>query len=238
MNEVVKLMEPFIGIYDDKDKFYEYEDIRVPRVTQILSRCIHEDSFLYWANSLGFKHLSYNKTMNFYAEIGTHCHNNIDEFLTDNDHIVDHNIPIESKTAYYGFLKWYNDIHSNAKVDVLMHEKTLVCKYFGGTLDGLYKINGKIYLVDYKTSNHISMKHALQLSAYRYMLRTLLGLEIDGCIVLQLSKNEVAYNEYVLNFDNEYQVDFANKCEQCFLSLVYAYYNLYNVEQAYSNLKW
>ena len=238
MNDITTYIDQFVGSYNDKSKYYEYEDIKVPRVTQIISRCIHDDSFLFWANSLGFKHLSYNKTINFAAEIGTHCHSNIDSFIEDNEHIVEVNIPVESKLAYSSFLKWWNDIHSNAKVDVLMHEKTLVCKYFGGTLDGFYKINGKKYLVDYKTSNHVSFRYVLQLAAYRYMLRTELGLDMDGAIILQLSKNEIAYNEYVINFDQPSHLEYMDLCEQCFLSMVYTYYNLFAVEQKYKYLGW
>lgn len=147
-------------------------------------------------------------------------------------------MPYQSYNAYQSFLKWFTMICNIAIVRVIFHEKTLTCKYFGGTLDGLYEINGKIYLVDYKTSNHITFKYCLQLAAYRYMLRTELGIEIDGCIILQLAKDSVSYNEFVLNFDNPNHLKYMNDCEMAFLAIVFAYYNITKVEEGYKTLNW
>lgn len=237
MNEMVKLLDN-TPLLNDVESNYEYNGKIVPRVTKILSKCIHSDSLMYWANSLGFKHQSYKKTLEIAADIGTHCHNNIDMYLSDNNHTIDGSIPYQSLNAYNSFLKWFNDVNSLADIEVIFHEKTISCKYFGGTLDGLYKINGKIYLIDYKTSNHITYKYCLQLAAYRYMLRNELNIEIDGCIILQLSKNNISYNEYVLNFINPEHLKFINECETAFLSLVYAYYNIENIEYKYQSLNW
>lgn len=237
MNDMINLLDVMEPIHI-ADSNYEYNGVKVPRVTKILSRCIHSDSLMYWANSLGFKHKSYRKTLNTAAQIGSYCHNNIDAFLDNNEHEMNINTPYESQNAYHSFLKWFNMVSSLAIVKVIFHEKTLTCKYFGGTLDGLYEINGKIYLIDYKTSNHITFNYWLQLSAYRYMLREELGIEVDGCIVLQLSKNDVSYNEYVLNFNNSDHLKFIDDCELAFLSLVFSYYNIAKIEYEYGKMDW
>lgn len=237
MNEMVKLLDNIGPIKIDSD--YKYNGTVVPRVTKILSRCIHSDSLMYWANSLGFKRQSYRKTLDAAANIGHHAHENIDKYLEDETHEVNESsIPYQSYNAYQSFLSWFTMICSIATVRVIFHEKTLTCKYFGGTLDGLYEINGKIYLVDYKTSNHITFNYCLQLAAYRYMLRTELGIEIDGCIILQLAKETVSYNEFVLNFSNPDHLKYMNDCEMTFLSLVFAYYNIARVETGYKSLNW
>lgn len=237
MITITKLIDEINNV-DGFDSDYLYNGKIVPRVTKIISKCIHNDKLMNWANSLGFKHKSYNKTLNYAANIGTQCHNNIDAFLEDNNHELPQNIEYEAKNAYNSFIKWFNDVCSVANVEVIFHEKTLVCKYFGGTLDGLYKINGKIYLIDYKTSNHITYNYCLQLAAYRYMLYTELGINIDGCIIIQLNKSSVSYNEYVLNFDNNVHLDFINLCERTFFSLVYSYYNLIILDNNYNKLNW
>lgn len=237
MNEMVTLLNKMEPIKVDSD--YIYNGVIVPRVTKILSKCIHSDSLMYWANSLGFKHQSYKKTLDAAANIGHHAHENIDNFLEDENYeAIESSMPYQSYNAYQSFLKWYSTIINIAKVRVIFHEKTLTCKYFGGTLDGLYEINGKIYLVDYKTSNHITFKYILQLAAYRYMLRTELCIEIDGCIILQLSKDSVSYNEFVLNFSNQDHLKYINDCELAFLSIVFAYYNITKIETGYNNLNW
>lgn len=237
MNEMVKLLDSVNGNFVF-DSDYVYNGNIVPRVTKIISRCNHNDSLMYWANNLGFKRKSYEKVLSEAASIGSQCHENIDAFLTDENHILPVGINHNSCNAYYSFRRWFDDINKYAKVEVIYHEKQLVCKYFGGTLDGLYKIDDKVYLVDYKTSNHISYNYCLQLAAYRYMLKSELGINIDGCIILQLDKNSISYNEYILNFSNPYHLSFIDMCEQTFLSLVYAYYNLTAVETYYDRLNW
>lgn len=237
MNDIESLLDSVnnINIHNSP---YQFNNYKVPRTTTILSKCIHNDSIVYWANSLGFKHQSYKKTLDAAANIGTRCHENIDMYLSDNTHALQNNIPEESINAYNSFLKWFSKINKLAQVEIVFHEKTLSCKYFGGTLDGLYKINNRYFLVDYKTSNHISYNYYLQLSAYRYMLRTQLDIEVDGCIILQLSKTECAYNEYVLDFSNPTHLEFINNCERTFLSLTYAYDNLMILEKQYNSLQY
>ena len=239
MKEMIKLLNKIQkdtspDVLENSD--YYFNGLMVPRVTKIISRCIHNDGLMYWANTLGFKHQSYKKTLDTAAQIGTECHNNIDKFLETGGSDIIFNPKAEN--AYLSFREWYDNISKSNKVEVIFHEKTLICQYFGGTLDGLYKINDKIYLVDYKTSNHVGMNYCLQLSAYRYMLRTLLNINIDGCIILQLSKDDISYNEYVMDLSNPIHLNYMNQCEQAFISLVYAYYNISIIDTGYKVLNW
>ena len=238
MNDVIKLFKQLPNISDKVDSDYEYEGRKVPRVTKIIQRCIHNDGLMYWSNSLGFKRQSYQKTLNAAASIGTQCHNNIDAFLSGEYNNIRNDIDIEAMMAYKSFRKWYNDVSSCATIELVLHEKTLTCKYFGGTLDGLYKINGKYFIVDYKTSNHITYNYCLQLAAYIYMLRIEMNIKVDGCIILQLSKSDVAYNEFMLDFDNIKDKKYMEDCEQAFLAMVYWYYNLCNIEIGFNNIGW
>ena len=41
------------------------------------------------------------------------------------------------------------------KVEYVYVEHKIVCKWFGGTLDALFKIDDRIFLIDFKTSNYI-----------------------------------------------------------------------------------
>lgn len=238
MTEMVTLLDNALNDKQSFESKYYFNGISVPRVTAIISRCNHSDGLMYWANSLGFKHKSYSKTLEEAANIGTICHNGIDSFMEDNNYEMTDKSNMAGYYAFNSFRKWFDEISLYAKIEIIFHEHELVCPYFGGTLDGLYKINDKVYLIDYKTSNHITYNYCLQLAAYRYMLRTVLGINIDGAIILQFSKTSISYNEYVLNFNNPMHLDFINRCEQTFLSLVYAYYNLVYIETAYKKLDW
>ena len=121
MTEMVKLLD---DIYDDGYEFesdYIYKGRVVPRVTKILSRCIHNDGLMYWANSLGFKHKSYKRTLNEAADIGSECHNAIDEFLDCRDKNEPFKEPVLSynaRNAFRAFLKWFLGVSESADVEV------------------------------------------------------------------------------------------------------------------------
>ena len=111
----------------------------------------------------------------------------------------------------------------------------MTCKWFGGTYDLLVKINGRLFLVDFKTSNHVTEKYFLQLAAYVYML-ALKGIFVEGVIVLQLSKEVSEFNEYILDFSYPNHFSFMENCTRAFLSLVYAYYNVNQIQAQFKTL--
>ena len=217
---------------------YNTNGINVPRVTKIISRCIHNEGLMSWANSLGFKHKSYRDTLNHAASIGSDTHLAIDTFLEYTDTEDIHLSYEESNNAYLSFRRWYDDVSraTEGNIKILLHEETLVHRYFGGTLDGLYEINGKKYIIDYKTSNHITFNYCIQIAAYIFMLRELININIDGIIILQLSKNSVEYNEFMLSMDKENERIFLEQCEDTFISMLYYYYNLYSIEREFKKL--
>lgn len=208
---------------------YKYQDRYVPRVTTILSSMMHSDALMYWANNLGFKGIRYRDFMNEAAGIGTAAHSRIELFLKEKLDCTD-NIP------YLGFKTWYdNIINGNNKIEVKGVEEHLTCKWFGGTYDALVTINDIYYLIDFKTSNHVTYKYFLQLAAYMYMLKEK-GIELGGVIVLQLNKEEIGFNEYLLDFRIPDHKQFIDNCMNTFFSLVYAYYNVKEVEGMYENI--
>jgi hypothetical protein len=117
-----------------------------------------------------------------------------------------------------------------------MQEHKLICPWFGGTLDLLIEIDGKIYLLDFKTSNHPSYKYFLQLAAYRYILKYYYGIEIYGCGIIKLNKKVIEFEEYIIDKSNQDYEEFMNLCERTFLSLVYAYANRVLTERSYNNI--
>lgn len=210
---------------------YVYNGIQVPRVTNILSKTIHEDYLLQWANSLGFKRKGYKQTVGAAADYGSKTHAGLELFLRG--------LPIPDGTPtnpINGFMKWWNMIKSSNNVTILGQECVLTCPWFGGTYDMLLEINGKVYLVDFKTSNHLSYKYCLQLAAYNYMLKFNNIANISGIIILQLKKDMPDFNEFVLDFTNPNHANYFNFCEHTFLSLVYSYYHILEAERMYKTL--
>lgn len=220
-----------------KDSPYECSGRKLPRVTEILSSMLHEEFLMRWANSLGFKRQSYATARDLAADKGSCVHNAIEDYLSNNvefdpDSIENYTLRLAATNGYRSFLKWWNEINSVNKVNIIMQEEKLLCDFFGGTLDLLLDINGKIVLVDFKTSNHLSYKYVLQLAAYRYMLR-LRGIEVDICCIIKLDKECIDYEELVIDTADYQDLDLLNHAEETFLSLVFAYIQRSRIEQEY-----
>jgi len=222
----------------DSNKYF-YNKNPVPRVTQLLSE-IHEDYLMMWANSLGFRHKKYKDELNTAAFIGTSVHNFIEEYLRKKIYTElkqqDSEYYKKINNGVNSFLLWYLDVFRNNKIDIVGMEQQLVCPWFGGTYDLLIRINGKLYLGDFKTSNHIGYKYFMQLAAYKYILENYQNIKIDGCLILQLDKNVIGYEEYFLDFNNKEHSEFMLQCTNTFLSLVYTYYNKLQTMDMYKNI--
>lgn len=211
--------------------YYNDEGVRVPRVTEVISRMLHSDSLMYWANNLGLKGLRYRDVLNQAANAGTAAHHAIELFLKDKVHAED-NIP------FLGFEMWYNTITIDLKIpiEVIYVEHKISSKFVGGTLDALFKIGNKVFLIDFKTSNHVTFNYFLQLGAYKHMLKEKENIDIDGVIVLQLDKYEPGFNEFLLDFSVPDHYSFMEHCERTFLSILYAYYNVTKAEKDFKTV--
>lgn len=230
MINIETLLNQMINIPNIKsDIYFNSKGIAVPRVTEILSATMHSDSLMYWSNSLGLKGIHYKAFMNNASSIGTEAHHHIEQFLTKKLECND-NIP------FLGFLLWYNNlIDSGNVVKTIGTEEKITCDWFGGTYDALIEINDKLYLVDFKTSNHVTEKYFLQLAAYTYILEDM-GYHIDGHIILQLDKENPGFNEYILLMDIIEHYVFMQNCKTAFLSLVYAYYNTLSIREGFKEI--
>lgn len=207
---------------------YIYDNRAVPSVTTILSKCIHEDYLMNWANYLGFKRIKYKDRLQEAADMGTDGHNAIENYLRNK--VESENICLQS------FLLWWNMINESNTVEVVDMEHSMVLPYCGGTYDILLKINDRLFLVDLKTSNKLSYKYFIQLAAYRHMLYKLENINIDGCVILQLDKYTPYFVEQALDFTIESHYDFIEQCAFTFISLVLAYYNIYKTEADWGKL--
>ena len=73
-------------------------------------------------------------------------------------------------------------------------------RYSAGTLDFLCMMNGKLTLVDFKTSNAIDqIGYSTQIAAYKYFFEKMTGLKIKDCKILHLSKDSDKFTVYKVN---------------------------------------
>ena len=229
MNDILSIMNFMPSINEDR---YQYNGKNVPRVTEILS-LMNDDYIADWANNLGFRHKKYREELEFYANIGTIVHDLCDKIMLDPNYEIDYNLySRDISNQIYNciscFKNWWKNLNMNNNVEVIAIERPTICEFYGGTIDVILKINGKIYVGDFKTSNHIGYKYWCQLAAYTNMLINE-GFEIAGVFILQLSKKNTIYNEYIVDLSISENVDFMSMAYNTFCGAVYTFCSRYQL---------
>lgn len=131
--------------------------------------------------------------LNDAAELGTSVHEWIEADLTDG-----FPPPITTPEMDEMVYRWeqFKEAHT---IEPILVETTVVNKEHGyaGTLDGLWKIDGVVTLVDVKTSRNTWPEHYQQLAA------------LDKCDIYmeQVDKNTDGAIEYVVNGESTYWVE-------------------------------
>lgn len=93
------------------------------------------------------------------AELGTMTHTWISDFLTTG--FPEELVRDEQAQMASAFLDWYED-HD---VEVIALEVTVVGDGYAGTFDAILRIDGVVYLIDFKTSRRTRDEHFAQLGA-------------------------------------------------------------------------
>lgn len=223
------LSKKFVNEYSP----YTHKGRYVPRVTEIISKCSHEDSIVRWANKIGLHGEEYGKVMKGYCNYGTTVHKTVEMYLKTGK--------IDLKCPQYpirGFEKWWAFLKNNSdELIVKGQEFPLTCPWFGGTADLLLYIDGEYILVDFKTSNRISYKYSLQLAAYAYMLKYNKICDVDRIMVLKLSKVNDFYETFQLNMKIKNERKYMYDCMNTFLSMAHTYWMNRYVEKNFSKIK-
>lgn len=89
--------------------------------------------------------------------------------------------------CYHAFIKWRKQhIFGHVEAEVILHNQ----KYgYAGTADIAATIDGKVGIVDWKTSKDIYLEHLLQVAAYMVTFKEMTGVTPDFGGVLIVKKN-------------------------------------------------
>lgn len=202
-------------------KYYNKENIEVPSVTTIL-KILNKPALISWANSLGFKRINVKNYLNEVAEIGTALHFFAQCEIMGLEPIYgfNRNTMIKVAPLMELFLEW----KSKNILEPIFMEKSLSSNTFGGTFDFYGTVNGKLTVLDFKTSKSIYMSMFIQLSGYILLLESL-GHKVDQAVVLSISQKGV--QEKIISRDE------LNDYITLFKTLVYLYYKYTNTLSKY-----
>jgi hypothetical protein len=97
------------------------------------------------------------------GDLGSEVHNLIEVYLRGQkvDALLKANKLLEK--PFEAFLSW----HKKEGFEFIACEQQVCTKRFAGTLDGLAKKNGELWVIDFKSSNRIDSTYLWQIAAYR-----------------------------------------------------------------------
>jgi len=141
---------------------------------------------------------------------GYKVHKGIEELLLGNEitiesEIVNHDgvpekVTLEEYDALMSFVEWFDEVKPKpieSEIAVFNDEHM-----YAGTVDFICEIDGKVTLIDFKTSANIYESHEAQLSAYNYALEH--KIEQQGILQLNYKKNKKKKWKYT---EVEYDLD-------------------------------
>lgn len=156
---------------------------KVPGTTTIIGRFKDSAALIKWAYKQGREHEAlaaagkesprdlYDVTRAA-ADIGTVAHAMVEGHIKGEDpyHILSFSgLPQDAEPKARSSFAAYESWASMSKLEIVEQEIALVSERhkFGGTPDAIGRVNGKLCLLDWKTSNAVYADMLLQLAAYR-----------------------------------------------------------------------
>lgn len=191
-----------------RKKEYRYMNEKqegVPSVTELIAM-INKPFLITWANSLGFKGISYKEESEKSTSVGTLAHRLNEIYITTNGSNIavaeelkasqiDYDLKMLALQSFKNFKKWYDLNKENIKP--VHNEYTVIGEKYAGTIDFICEFNNKLTIIDFKTSKKISPDYFIQLMGY-YQLCLSKGIKIEKVGILRQDKfsDEYEYMEY------------------------------------------
>ena len=142
------------------------KDVWLPSVTALLETYPKGAAFVQWLKQVG---MNAGQILKEAGEIGSNVHGAIDQYVKSG---VLSYLGVDSRELF----KWEEwelickamEFFTIYKPEIIVHEFSFASDElgYGGTIDMVCKINGEIWLIDYKSGNAIYESHFLQISAY------------------------------------------------------------------------
>lgn len=196
---------------DEKHKFWSDTQKNIDSVTKFTG-ILDKGGLTYWAvglmndylcerlGSITIEDLDYASDLHTQkkteaADLGTRIHELVSKHIKGEEIDLDKLLAEDPRVSqgFDSFIEWEKKV----KPQWLASERIVYSKKYNyaGILDAVAKINGKVVLIDFKSSNNLYEEYAFQTAAYQ-IANEEMGLEkIDHRIVIRFSKDtEEEYN--------------------------------------------
>jgi tRNA(Leu) C34 or U34 (ribose-2'-O)-methylase TrmL len=198
-----------------KGGYRNAKGIRVPSVTTVIGRFKDSSGLIKWAYRQGREHEHLRHTGgedpgDLYAvtkkaaDAGSIAHDMIERHIlsgTESDAIpaqwedAEHNVKLLALNSYRQFVKW----QAQTRIRVIETETGGVSEQYqyGGTFDGVGEDSeGKLVLIDWKTSNAVYEDYLVQLAAYAQLILETSGRYVTGFHLLRVRKESADFSHH------------------------------------------
>jgi hypothetical protein len=161
---------------------------RIPGVTTITG-VLNKPALVKWANNLGLQGIDSSAYVDELADVGTLAHKMIEADMQgvqcDTSDYSQTQIDM-AENALISYFEWKKD---KAIHPIMVEHQMVSGNGFGGTIDVYAKINGKLTLLDIKTSKGIFPEMFTQVAAYQMLLEEN-GHQVDDVKILRVGREE------------------------------------------------
>lgn len=182
---------------------------RVPGVTTIIGRFKDSGALLHWAFAQG-QAAQRGEISSLYdkrdqaADAGTLAHDLVEARIrkTPPPVVPDDETGGMAMQAYENYLRW----ERSNNIRIVDTEMPLVSEVhrFGGTPDAIGEIDGKLCVLDWKTSNGVYQDYLIQLAAYKWLIEERTDHKITGGFHLcRFSKEHADFSHHYWSELNE-----------------------------------
>jgi len=154
-----------------KQGYFLKDGTRVPGTTTIIGRFKDSGALIWWAWNEGKEGRDYRETSRKAADAGTIGHAFVEAHIkglpAPTFPEVDPAIVAKAEAAFGAYRSWADQ----SKLEIFEQEIQLVSEQhrFGGTPDAIGYLDGKLCLIDWKTSNAVYADYLMQLAAYKVL---------------------------------------------------------------------
>ena len=198
--------EGVVQITTTDERWYQKGETFVPSVTWIAGYYPKGIGFYKWLANHGWDEAESIK--NAAGEKGSRVHKAIDDLILGNLVKMDSqykdsegnlsDLTVEEWECIVSFADWFKE----AKPKIIAHDQVVFNDKVGyaGTIDFIFEIDGKRWLIDLKTSQYLWPEHELQVSAYKHATEGVEALAILQ-VGYRLNKRKWKFNEVDDKFD-------------------------------------
>ena len=193
-NRILEISEDHKQITLPDSRYYRRNTNYYPSVTYVLSMYPKGKFFEDWLRKVGYASEYIVKKA---AEEGTQVHEMIEEYLEGKEmnFLSPTGYPQYNPDVWQMFLRFvefwetYKPKLIEAEVHLFSDELKVA-----GTCDLIVEIDGKLWLIDFKTSNHIQPTYELQTAVYGQCYKECYGKDVDNYGILWLKSSKRKLN--------------------------------------------